>query len=258
MRTTNYLLTGRSKKTHKTAKTTNWDMELKSPNTEGAKQVVIEWINNILGRKGWHATELARRADLAPSTLLRLLNNPHHRFLPSLRTLQKIAEAAGIPISPKVMEALGSQTEGNPVEVTENIPQRTIRKPPRGWDIELRHVSALPASLQAAAAGRRETFVTAPPQLEGDETAFGFRMPDDSLGQWLPAGALMFATKWRDPIAGDLVMVTGKDDRTRVRLMVGIDEAGLKLAKIPPSMEEVIAFDDIAEIAIVSIIIRST
>lgn len=91
-----------------------------------------------------------------------------------------------------------------------------------------------------------------PAKWQDDETVFAFRNPDGKLGDWFPPRTLMFATKARDPIGGDLVMLTGKDGRTRVRLLLGITEAGLSLSMTMPEKEdEKIAFDDIGDIAVI-------
>lgn len=237
------------------------DAALTQMKKQTPKQVVIEWIDHILDRKRWNGTELARKSGLAPSTLLRLLNNPEHQFVPTLKTLQKIADGSGIPITKKVMDALGVDSKEE--NVTELGPSDSAlrragyRAPSRPASVEFRHVSALPASLQAAAGARRDGYVPAPPQLEGDETAFAFNMPDDSFGDWLKAGSLLFGTKRRDPIGGDMILVTAKDGKSRVRLLVGIDENGLRLTKeMPPKGEETLKFDDIQDIAIVAVIVR--
>lgn len=217
------------------------------------KQIVIEWIDHILDRKKWTGTDLARKSGLAPSTLLRLMNDPEHPFVPSLKTLQKVAEGSGYPIPRKVMEVLGANRMQEEEAHDEEEPRRgkAVRTP----TVELRHVSSLPASLQAAANSKRDGYVAAPPQLEGDETAFGFYMPDDTFDPWVKSGCLMFATKRRDPVRGDTIMMTGKDGKTRVRLLMGMDEEGLSLSKsLPPKEDEKVKFDDISDIAIVCII----
>jgi hypothetical protein len=62
----------------------------------------------------------------------------------------------------------------------------------------------------------------------------------------------MFATKARDPTGGDLVMLTGKDGRTRVRLLIRIDESGLILSKsMPAKDDEKLSFDEIGDIAVI-------
>ncbi|MGC0389392.1 helix-turn-helix domain-containing protein [Bradyrhizobium sp. USDA 241] len=232
----------------------------KMKKTQTPKQVVIEWITYILDRRRINATELARKAELAPSTLLRLLNNPEHPFVPTLKTLQKVANAAGIPITKKVMGALNVDDGENVIELgtTEKAMRRAgYSGGARPAQVEFKHVSALPASLQAAAGSKKDGYVSAPPQLEDDETAFAFHMPDDTFGDWLKAGSLMFGTKRRDPIAGDMVLVTGKDGKSRVRLLTSIDEKGLKLTKeMPAKNEETFKFDDIQDIAIVAVIVR--
>lgn len=220
------------------------------------KEIVIEWIDHILDRKKWTGTDLARHSELAPSTILRLLNNPKHPFVPTVSTLQKIANGSGYPIPKKVMAALGAEGEGSTNDEPENI-RRVNLRPARQATVELRHVSSLPAALQAASGPRRDGYVPAPPQLEGDETAFAFHMPDNSLGMWVKTGALMYATKQRDPVPGDLVMVTDKNQKTRVRLLLDITESGLKLSKSMPEKEdETVAFDEVSEIAIVALTCR--
>lgn len=223
------------------------------------KEIVIEWIDHILDRKKWTGTDLARHSEIAPSTILRLLNNPKHRFVPTVSTLQKIASGSGYPIPKKVMEALGAAAEAAanaPTEIEpDNVRRLNVRT--RQATVELRHVSSLPAALQSAASPRREGYVPAPPQLEGDETAFAFHMPDNSFGMWFKSGGLMYASKRRDPVPGDMVMITDKNQKTRVRLLMDITESGLKLSKSMPEKEdEVMAFDDIEEIAIVVVTVR--
>ncbi|TYO65435.1 helix-turn-helix transcriptional regulator [Bradyrhizobium hipponense] len=225
-----------------------------------AKQLVIEWIDHILDRKKWNGTDLARAAELAPSTILRLLNNPKHPFVPTVTTLQKIADGSGYPIPKKVMQALGAEGErgdGNGDEADENIRSLgTVRT--RQPTVELKHISSLPASLQSTVSAGRDSYVPAPPQLEGDETAFAFHMPDNTFDPWFKSGSLMFATKRRDPVAGDTIVVTDKNGRARVRLLMDITEAGLKLTKtIPATEDEVVSFDDIGDIAIVTIFVKS-
>ncbi|ARQ95258.1 hypothetical protein [Bradyrhizobium phage BDU-MI-1] len=227
------------------------------PKAQSPKQIVIEWIDHICDRKKWTGTDLARACGLAPSTILRLLNNPEHPFVPTLTTLNKIANGSGYPIPKKVMAALGAdQREGTATEedAGDGAPRRARARTPT---VELRHVSSLPAGLQSAASPKRDAYVPAPPQLEGDETAFAFHMPDNSFGQWLKTGALMYATKRRDPVAGDMVMITGKDEKTKVRLLCDINENGLALSKsMPVKEDETVAFDDIKEIAVISVIVR--
>jgi transcriptional regulator with XRE-family HTH domain len=220
------------------------------------RAIVIEWIDHILDRKKWTGTDLARKSGLAPSTILRLMNDPDHPFVPSLKTLQKIAEGSGYPIPRKVTEALGAGKMETPEHPEEDFESRRPRAP-RVSTVELRHVSSLPASLQAAANSKRDAYAPAPPQLEGDESAFAFYMPDDTFDPWIKSGMLIYATKRRDPVAGDTVMITDKNGKTRVRLLLGMDEDGMKLSKSMPAKEdERLAFDDISEIAIVVVFMK--
>lgn len=218
------------------------------------RQIVIEWIEHILDRKKWTGTDLARKSGLAPSTILRLMNDPDHPFVPSLKTLQKVAEGSGYPIPRQVMAVLGANRMQDE-EAVEDTPRPKVHRPA---SVELRHVSSLPAALQAAANSKREAYVQAPPQLEGDETAFAFHMPDDTFDPWVKSGSLVYATKRRDPVKGDTVMITGKDGKTRVRSLMGMDEGGLSLSRsLPVKEDEKMAFDDISDIALVCMFVKA-
>jgi transcriptional regulator with XRE-family HTH domain len=226
---------------------------------ETSRAAVIGWIAHILDRRKWTGTDLARKAGLAPSTVLRLLNDPNHRFVPSLRTLQKISDGSGYPIPRKVTQALGAaRIEGSNEDAvgaaTEgaNYPPRSTPARPT---VQLRHASSLPSTLRSQAP--QDVTVPCVPQLEGDETAFAFYAPDGALDPWVKAGTLMYATKRRDPMGGDLILVTDSEGRSRVRLLISIDEKGRTTSKAyQPQGEDVVAFADVKDIAIVAVIVK--
>ena len=56
------------------------------------------WISEIHRNTGWNPTTLARHAGVSPSTILRPLNNPKHKFKLSLKTLQKVASVSNTDI----------------------------------------------------------------------------------------------------------------------------------------------------------------
>jgi hypothetical protein len=118
-------------------------------------------------------------------------------------------------------------------------------------DLPLLYVSAIPATNRAASPVAVAP-VARPALLAGDDTAFAFYNPDEALSPWLKPRSLMFATKARDPVAGDLVMVTDRQGRTRVRLLLSINEDGLQLSKsMPAVVDEIFRFEDIEDIATV-------
>lgn len=61
-----------------------------------ARDTQIAWVRAVLAHLGISATELARRAKIAPSTLHRPLNDPEWSTLLSSRTLAAVAGAAGL------------------------------------------------------------------------------------------------------------------------------------------------------------------
>ena len=233
---------------------------------QSSRAVVVEWIDHILEMKNWSGTDLARHSDLAPSTVLRLLHDPKHRFVPTLRTLQKIAEGSGFPIPRKVTDALEAPRI-EPAAETESTASPTSRRMKSGAavsnfshpraTVEVRRVSSLPSGLRAAS-GRAEVSVATPPQLEGDQTAFAFYAPDNTMDPYIKVGTLMYASKRRDPFAGDFILVSDRTGRSRVRLLIDINEKGLHMTKPSqqPGSDEVMPFDDIEDLAIVAVIVK--
>lgn len=212
-----------------------------------SREAVIEWIRLLMQKRDWSGTDLARNAGISPSTILRALNQPDYEYVFSQRTLEKIARGAGEPLPMHLRDDVS------------DIHGPSGSHPKRGWElsytyrlIDVRIVSALPVGAQSRVKVSKAEVVPAPARLEDDSTAFAFRNPDEALGLWFRPRALMFATKARDPSGGDLVMLTGKDGRTRVRLLMGINEGGLSLSKSMPAKEdETMAFDEIGDIAVI-------
>jgi len=212
-----------------------------------SRDAVIEWIRLLMRKRDWSGTDLARNAGISPSTILRALNQPDYEYVFSQRTLEKIARGAGEPLPAHLRDYdVDAPSGSHPAKwgwQSSSHPYRLI---------EVRSVSALPVSVHSRVKVAKADFVPAPFHLEDDVTAFAFRNPDEALGPWFRPRALMFATKSRDPSGGDLVMLTGKDGRTRVRLLMGIDESGLSLSRSMPAKEdEKVDFDDIGDIAVI-------
>lgn len=221
-----------------------------------ARKVVIEWIDHILDRKRWTGTDLARKANLAPSTVLRMLNDPHHRFTPSLKTLQKISDGSGYPIPKKVTDALGAPAVEPGESAHEEVVSSRHNSPrQRSTQLKVRYVSSLPKSMHPSI--KNEVSVPCPYSLEGDETAFAFYMPGTDLEPWWRAGTLMYATQRRDPYANDMILVTDKNGKSKVRLLLELNEQGLVTTKEHPTKKtELIKFDDIEDVAIIAVVER--
>jgi lambda repressor-like predicted transcriptional regulator len=61
-----------------------------------------EWLIAQIRRRGWTATEVARAADLAPSTVLRAVGSASYAV--SQETLTRIAAAMGLKVPEEVLK----------------------------------------------------------------------------------------------------------------------------------------------------------
>jgi transcriptional regulator with XRE-family HTH domain len=212
----------------------------------GLRELVVAWIDRILRQRNWTATELARQAQIAPSTILRLLNNPGHTFDPSMSTLGKISAASGTPIPRKIVDAVGIRAS---VERTRSR-SRQHKEDRAARTVEVRQFSSLPAVVRTSP--QMATKVRIPDQLKLDPTIFAFYMFNDDLDPVLKSGSLVFATRRRDPIKGDTLLISDRAGRSRVRFLIDMSEKGLMLSRsLPMREEECLPFDEVQELAIV-------
>lgn len=238
------------------------------------KDHFVEWIQHILDRKDWTPTDLARNAGLSPSTILRPLNKPEWNHTLTFDTIKKISNGSGYPVPRKILEAYdipveaGADPEPKPRDLT--VPKRprlanakAVMDMSNGGNpvagktkmVRVRNVSSLPASLQPPPTD--EVQVDCPSQLERDDTAFAFYMPDSAFEPILRSGTLMYATQRRNPNVGDLVFITKSDGRSMVRMVTDMGEDKISLSRSASmNTDETINYSEIREIAIVAVIVR--
>jgi transcriptional regulator with XRE-family HTH domain len=224
-----------------------------SEHLETTRKEFIDWVDHILKQKKWTPTDLANASNLAPSTVLRIMNSKTHQFNISFMTIRKISEGSGYPIPKSLMEAHDVKvTDGTPEPAPKPRPaQHRAASIPQDVvainTVPVKYVSSLPSALVARV--QQELREPAPPQMAGDDTAFAFRMPDDSLAPLVRGGMMMFATRRRDPASGDILLVIDGDDRAKVRLVASVDEDGIHTALDGKS--DLIKFDDIKDFGVV-------
>lgn len=229
-----------------------------SEELERIRAAFIDWVQHILDQKGWNPTDLANKSELAPSTLLRIMNSKTHPFNISFMTIRKVADGSGYPVPRALMEAAGVSEHALPREELPVKPRNSVgggkstpepTYSPVSRMIPLRHISALPRTLAPKVPDGQEP---SPAQMDGDETAFAFLMPDDSLQPAIRSGMKLFATKRRDPAQGDIVLLVDKDGRARVRFVEAVDEDGFHLERLHPEKKgEVLAFSDVEDFGVV-------
>lgn len=224
------------------------------------------WIKTILAHHDWTATELGRRSNVAPSTVLRIKDYEDHRFQPSLKTLQKFATASGMPIPRSVIEACGADNVEPGETIATPVTSKSVRdalstlsrtaKLGKQLSIPVKFVSSMvPRSLHPAT--QRHSVVRCPPKLENDETAFAFACPDNSLDPWIRAGSMLYATTAQEPKVGDLILITDRSGVSRVRILSDMDETGMILSR--PSTfgaDENVAYGDYESTAVIAVIDR--
>ena len=180
-------------------------------------KAVADWISEICARTGWDGTRIAREAGLSPSTVLRIAK-PDCQHLASLRTLRKIAEAAGVPLPTgftrtKAAEAL--------------LRGGTSMSDEEAWTVPMRSFSLLPARLSPVKRG--EIRIERPACLAGIEGAFAFHVWNDELAPAVRTRDLLYAKPGLDMGEGDLVVLEEGEDRARVGFLVGIENDGYRI-----------------------------
>lgn len=89
---------------------------MQGPTKMRQQQIVRQWMDDVMRKTGWAPERWARQANIAPTTITRFLNSENYTYLPSYRTLTKLAGAANV--SPP-------DTSGTPLEAVRRIPVYT-------------------------------------------------------------------------------------------------------------------------------------
>ncbi|MEE9481778.1 helix-turn-helix transcriptional regulator [Methylobacterium ajmalii] len=223
--------------------------ETEARSKEQLRTEIMEWIDHILKQKDWNGSELSRAAGLSASTVLRFMNNPDHRHLPTFATLKKLSEGSGYPIPRALMEAHEiSRIERGPEPEPKARPaaDRAVLErraagamrpafasearaaAPAIRQIPLMRMSSLPSSLMPLYGSATQT-TDCPPQLAADPTAFAFRLPDDSLAPVAPQGSMAYAVRSLDPVRGNKVVIVAQDGRPHIGVIKEVDSAGIHL-----------------------------
>jgi transcriptional regulator with XRE-family HTH domain len=252
---------------------------------ERVRELIKAWLEQIIARTGWTTTHLANKANIAPSTLLRLFSDKNHTFVPSFSTLTKVSNASGYRIDDSILNSFGVNERG--IDVGMPVAARSqalaaamaarggdkddAKSTSRSGDIDVgdakpaiynkgkspdrirvRFVSGLPKSIQPMT--RSEVYVDRPARYAMDDTAFAFYLPDSVFGPLLPSGSLLFASKARDPQAGDVLLLTRTDGRSMVRVVTAVNEAGVTVVNGDESVT--VPFEEIEDFGVVSVMER--
>lgn len=207
------------------------------------------WIERILTAKNWTPTDLARQADIAPSTITRFLKDEENTHSLSFSTIKKICDGAQTDIPDVLMQAYGARRK---------VPDAVSRQVSPTGDlgpstVKLVRISSLPDGVIPMV--RTTARVPRPAKLMHDQTAFAVHMPDKGLGQLIPEQSLLFLTRVREPSRGDLAMITDNRGVSRVRLVKATGPEGVTL--IEKGNEEIrIPRDHIKDYGVVSVIER--
>lgn len=179
---------------------------------------VRKWINEILDKENWTATDLARKSDVAVSTVTRFMGSEGHNL--SFDTLKKLVEGSGHDLPAEILRSYGAR-------VAPPTPRQTV--PETTGTVKLIAISTLPSSMQPMISDTRR--VPRPSELVNDNTAFAVLMPDRALGQLVPERSVLFCTRMREPARGDLVVITDVEGVSRVRLVKDSQPDAIVLAE---------------------------
>lgn len=207
---------------------------------------IRRWLETIMVEKNWAPTHLAQAAQVSTSTVTRFLNDERNTHSLSPETLRKISDGSGFDIPLSILEAKGGgrTVEGAPYAPTGDLNPGTVK---------LISISPFPRGVAPMITANRR--VQRPAELVNDHTAFAVQMPDASLGVWVPERSILFCTKLRDPMRGDLAVVIDADGVGRVRPVKTSGPEGITLAE-RGGEDLVIAHDRIKDFGIVRVHVR--
>lgn len=219
------------------------------------------FVHKTLERTGLTATELARRAGLAPSTLNRFLNSEDVKHTLSARTLMRIAAVAELSGESSGDGAATRRREEREIEqIVENLLGDTVEgdgdstagreftrrregltrfpRPPVGpRDVPVLGVAVGGADglfdMNGAAIDQAER----PHTLQGVRDGYAVYMIGDSMEPKYEAGQILYVHPNRPPRVMDYVVVEFTDGRALVKRLLRRDDQRLVLRQYNPARD---------------------
>lgn len=203
---------------------------------EEVKEAQRAYIQKAMDALGLDATNLARRADLAPSTLNRFLNKPVKHQL-SGRTLAAISRASGLPVP---QDAIGSPDAPDIDAVAREAEPapNAIRRLAGAGDRNLSN-DMIPIRGGARGGNEQEMFLdevigytARPGSLMNVKDGYSMYMVGDSMSPRYEPGWLLHINPHKPPKPGRDVVVEKRNGAVMVKTLVSWRNGQLELRSI--------------------------
>lgn len=79
---------------------------------QALRQAQMAWLDAVRTRTGLSLTQIARSADLHPSSVTQFYNNERRGGMLSALTIRRISDATGVPATPAILGETGSAAAG--------------------------------------------------------------------------------------------------------------------------------------------------
>jgi phage repressor protein C with HTH and peptisase S24 domain/DNA-binding Xre family transcriptional regulator len=180
-----------------------------------------EYIQNVLDRRGWNASELSRRIDVSSTTITRPLNHDDVAHAIRLENLIKIRDVSGIELPPALAAAYGlspvPKTMGQPEQSREPEEFPNVRPAPYlGRDSHRKLADDIPVygTVQGGAEGAFEMnmgepidWVRRPLALEGKAGLYSLYVEGDSMSPRFYSGERILVNSKKPASVGSDVIL---------------------------------------------------
>lgn len=214
--------------------------------------VAREYLEQIVRETGMSGAAIARLADVAPSTINRVLNDPDVKHTLSLRTLLKIEKGTGIKVPDRVRNSLRSpvaHANKNLVATRKNGAQDKAAFYPTdpARDLPLAGEVNSVTGILTVGTTMGATMVDRPASLVGRQ-GYCVNMNDGSMYPVYSEGFPLYADESRAPVAGDDVVVRFKDGRALIRRFIERSAKTIKCHQFAPDGDVTYPSDTIVKL----------
>lgn len=196
-------------------------------------EVLERYVQAIRDRYGWSQNELARKADVDPATISRMLSGQRQTRRSTLTALER---ASRMPLPPELVSASMVDGEARPAEGE------------RGDTIKVFHMIGTNITGSWWRNEAMPDAIARPPALAEARAVFAIRMPDSSMAPWRRPNELVFINPLWAVAEGDHVLLELNHPSDpnharslyRVRRFLGITRNGHRFGLYDGSPEEII------------------
>jgi hypothetical protein len=217
------------------------------------RDAAIAYIDMLVRETGLDLTNLARRAEIASTTLTRFRNDPGYRNSLSGRTLKKLSDATGVPLPADLGGGVPTSFGTDGASTAVSRPPSTSPVP---RDLPVLGCANTPHQAYSFRNEQVQSYVERPWFLFGHADAYAVRVNDTSMEPALSPGQLVYVAPAIPASAGDDVVVQFPDGTGAIKRLHRRTSKSFALEQLSPKRIRNVEPEEVRAIHLIAAVVK--